>query len=195
MRGWIAIGVMSAVMLAGCAKRVPEGRGAAPRAADLLPLAVGNRWTYDAQFLGEQREQTVEIVGKEGPFFRDSEGAELTVDRYGLRDRKRYLLQEPIEVGRTWSNVVALSSTERYEVIEVGADCQVKAGRFKGCVKVEGRNPINENTTLVNVMTFAPEVGIVSIETLTESQGRRVPQTQLALKSYKLNPAEARAQP
>ena len=60
------------------------------------------------------------------------------------------------------------------------------AGRFEDCVRVESRNRLNRDTTLINEMTFAPDVGIVRIRVVAETGGKRIPQSELALKSYEV---------
>ena len=52
--------------------------------------------------------------------------------------------------------------------------------------RVEGRNRMDDQTTLVIEWTFAPSVGLVRIATLAERRGQRLPQTQLELSQYKL---------
>ena len=186
--------VATAAVLGGCAKRVEAEADArpGPGLAEYYPLAVGNRWVYAATFLGEKRDQAVEIVKEEGGFFLDSQGGHLTVDAFGVRDEKRYLLREPLEVGKGWTNVVSVSSVEHYKVIEAGQSCQVPAGRFERCVRVEGRNRVDERTTLVNELTFAPGVGLVRVAVVAESGEKRIPQTQLELREYHLAKAGPR---
>ena len=129
----------------------------------------------------------MQILKEEDGFFIDNQGGALGVDASGVRDRKRYLLREPVEPGRTWSNVVSVSSIERYKILELGP-CQVPAGRFESCVGVEGRNRVDEQTTLVNQMTLAQGVGIVKIEIAAEVGGQRIPQSQMLLTRFELRP-------
>jgi hypothetical protein len=172
----------------GCAKRVDVApSGPAIRAAAYYPLAVGNRWVYESNFLGEKTERMVQILKEENGFFVDNQGGELGVDAFGIRDRKRYLLKEPVEPGRSWTNVVSVSSIERYKILELGP-CEVPAGRFESCVGVEGRNRVDDQTTLVNHLTLARGVGIVRIETAAEVRGERIPQSQLLLTRFELRP-------
>lgn len=183
----VLLGALAVVAAAGCVKRLdarPPGGG--PGAAIYYPLAVGNRWTYQVKLLGEASEQTVQIQREEGGVFFDNQGGQLSVDAFGITDRKRYLLREPVEAGRDWTNVVSVSSTERYRILEVGPPCEVPAGRFERCVRVESRNRMDAKTTLVNEITFAPRVGIVRIQVVAETGGQRIPQTELLLKSYEL---------
>ncbi|MGQ0508643.1 MAG: hypothetical protein ACT4TC_25365 [Myxococcaceae bacterium] len=185
----VVMGV-AVVFLSGCSHTRMKPSGPAEDVARYYPLALGNRWTYDGELLGEKRQQTVEIVGREKGFFRDSQGGELIVDSFGLRDKKRYLLREPLEAGKEWTNVVSVSSVEHYRVLDAGVSCEVPAGKFEGCLRVEGRNRVDAKTTLVNEFTFAPNVGIVQISVSAETGGRRIPQAQLKLRDFKLARAE-----
>lgn len=172
-------------LLTGCAKRA--GRPDAPSSVEsYYPLAVGNRWTYAVEFLGEKRVQEVEILRSENGYFFDNQGGALMLDAYGIRDEKRYLLRSPVIPGRSWDNVVSGSSTERYQVLQAGAPCETRAGRFADCVRVEGRNRVNPETTLVNALTFAAGVGLVRVEVTAEARGRKIPQTRLELTAYRL---------
>ncbi|MBU8900376.1 hypothetical protein DRW03_08080 [Corallococcus sp. H22C18031201] len=174
----------------GCAKHV-EAESSASSIASLseyYPLAVGNRWTYRVNGR-DDKAVTVEIVKEEAGFFLDSQGGQLAVDGFGLRDPKRYLLRGPLETGRSWTNVVSVSSTERYQILQAGASCEAPAGTFQNCVQVEGRNRVDTRTTLINTMTFAPGVGMVRVEVAAEHDGQRVPQTSLSLESFQLRPA------
>jgi hypothetical protein len=186
---WLTV-ALCGLSLIGCAKRVEtEQTTTLPQPADFYPLALGNRWTYLATFLGEQRTQQVEILKVVEGYYQDSQGGQLTVDAFGVRDQKRYLLREPLEVGRTWTNVVSVSSVEHYKVIEVGQSCESPAGKFYGCVRVEGRNRVDEHSTLVNEFTFAPAVGLVRVKVVAEVDGKRIPQTELVLRDYQVKPS------
>lgn len=178
--------ILAAAFVAGCATTT-RGPSAPQRTAEsYYPLAVGNRWTYDAEFLGEKRTHTVEIVSREGGFFVDNNGARLTIDAYGVRDDRRYLLQEPIQQDHAWKNTVSVSATERYKIDSVGATCETPAGVFKDCVIVSSSLRVDKDTTLINEMTFAREVGLVRIAVDLNKGGQRVPQHRLALQSYEL---------
>ncbi|RKH59203.1 hypothetical protein [Corallococcus llansteffanensis] len=179
----------------GCAKRVATDAGPAPESiAEYYPLAVGNQWTYRLDGR-DDKPVTVEIVKEQDGYFLDNQGGQLSVDAFGLRDPKRYLLRGPLEAGRGWNNVVSVSSTERYQLVQVGFACQVPAGSFPNCVSVEGRNRVDAQTTLVNTMTFAAGVGLVRVDVATEHAGKRVPQTELELTKFKVAPANAGATP
>ncbi len=175
-----------------CARRVEEPPPP-PRveAGAYYPLAVGNQWAYDANFLGQKVEMVVELVGQSDGYFVDNRGNKLAVDAFGVRDDKRYLLREPVEPGRTWTNVVSVQSVEHYRILDAGASCEVPAGRFERCVRVESRNRVDARTTLVNEMTFALGVGLVRIATDVTQGDKRIPQTRMVLKSFQLASARA----
>src|SRR5262249_37898144 len=69
---------LSAMLVLSCAKRVETASSekSLPAAA-FYPLAVGNRWVYQANFLGEKAERTVQIVKEEDGFFFDNQGGAL----------------------------------------------------------------------------------------------------------------------
>jgi len=182
--------VAVAVCVAGCVTTSGAGKGGnGPRAADYYPLAVGNAWSYQLNLLSEKHDLEVAIVKEEGGFFVDSHDAKLAVDAFGVRDQKRYLLREPIELGTAWTNVVSVSSIERYKIVGVGASCEVPAGHFENCVTVESSNRVEEGVVLTNEMTFAPKVGMVKVATVLETKGRQVPQSTMVL--TKFTPAAA----
>ncbi|CAM4086689.1 hypothetical protein G4177_13740 [Corallococcus sp. ZKHCc1 1396] len=192
--GGIAL-LVTTLVGSGCAKRVESDARPAPESiAEYYPLAVGNQWTYRLD-KRDDKPVTVEIVKEQDGYFLDNQGGQLMVDAFGLRDPKRYLLRGPLEAGRGWNNVVSVSSTERYQLVQVGFACQVPAGSFPNCVSVEGRNRVDAKTTLVNTMTFAAGVGLVRVDVATEQEGKRVPQTELELVSFKVGAAGAAATP
>ncbi|NBD12088.1 hypothetical protein [Corallococcus silvisoli] len=182
------VALLAATLLgSGCARRVETDARPSPESiAQYYPLAVGNQWTYRLDGR-DDKPVTVEIVKEQDGYFLDNQGGQLAVDGFGLRDPKRYLLRGPLEAGRGWNNVVSVSSTERYQLVQVGFACKVPAGSFSNCVSVEGRNRVDAQTTLVNTMTFAAGVGLVRVDVATEHEGKRVPQTELELISFKAN--------
>jgi hypothetical protein len=176
----------------GCAKRVETEDtppSAAGSVADYYPLSVGNRWTYLVNGRADKQVE-VKILKEDGGFFLDSQGGQLTADSFGIRDQKRYLLRAPLEQGKTWTNVVSVSSTEHYRILRVGGPCDAPAGVFQDCVQVEARNRVDADTTLVNTFTFAPRVGLVRIRVEAERGGQRIPQTWLELTSYQVKPTQ-----
>ncbi len=183
-------GVVAALVVVGCARRVEvEDKPPPPSTVgDYYPLAVGNSWTYAVNGRVDKQVE-VRIVKEEGGFFHDSQGGQLTVDTFGVKDQKRYLLRTPVEAGHKWTNVVSVSSAEHYEIRRVGVSCQAPAGAFPECVQVEARNRVDKDTTLVNTFTFARGVGLVRMQLEAEREGRRIPQTWLELTSYQVKPA------
>jgi hypothetical protein len=154
-------------------------------AADFYPLAVGSTWNYEVKLLGETRQIEVTTLRKNAEgFVEDSTGAQFMADAYGVRDQKRYLLRNPIATGTKWTNVVSVSSVENYEITGADQPCDSPAGKWDHCVVVESRNRVQEGTVLVNEMTFAPGVGIVTLSTVLESNGKRIPQSTLALLKF-----------
>jgi hypothetical protein len=187
----VACAALAVALLGGSCATRPGGpnRGAGGlEAAQFYPLAVGNRWTYRARLLGNVEEHTVEILREEDGFFVDSDRGRLKVDAYGLRDDKRYLLRDPLEPGKTWTTVVAVGSVEHSKILEVGQPCIVAAGTFDRCVTVEIRNRGDEHRTLINRTTFALGVGIARIQTTLDHDGKLIPQTDIQLLSYQLQP-------
>ena len=185
-------GVLGATLGLGpgaCASRtqqVAETSRPSESVSAYYPLAVGNRWTYRVNGR-EDKTVDVEVLKQEDGYFHDNQGGQLAVDGFGVRDRKRYLLRGPLAEGNSWNNVVSVSSTERYRILQSGVPCEVPAGAFRHCVRVEARNRVDAQTTLVNALTFAEGVGLVRIEVSAEkSNGERMPQTWLELASFKL---------
>ncbi|MFY0575630.1 hypothetical protein ACN28S_15815 [Cystobacter fuscus] len=191
----MALGAAWVLGAGACAGRQPVADSAsesASRATESLsayyPLAVGNRWTYRVNGR-EDKPVTVEVLKEEDGYFHDSQGGQLTVDAFGVRDRKRYLLRGPLTEGSQWTNVVSVASTERYRILQADVPCETRAGSFPTCVRVEASNRVDANTTLINALTFARGVGLVRMELFVQkSNGERMPQTSLELVSYQLNP-------
>jgi len=185
----VGLGAALCLGVGACASRQqveqPESRPSTSL-GDYYPLAVGNRWTYRVNGR-EDKTVDVEILKEEEGYFHDNQGGQLTVDGFGVRDRKRYLLRGPLSDGNSWTNVVSVSSTERYRILQAGVPCEAPAGAFAHCVRVEARNRVDASTTLINALTFAEGVGLVRIEVSAEkANGERLPQTWLELASFKL---------
>lgn len=162
------------------------GQASKKAAGDFYPLAIDTSWTYEITLLGETRTLDVTMLRKTNDgFVEDSTGAQFLVDGFGVRDQKRYLLRNPVQAGTKWTNVVSVSSVEVYEIVAADQPCEAPAGKWDGCVVVESRNRVEEGTALVNEMTFAPGVGIVRLSTTLESNGKKIPQSSLALVKMK----------
>jgi hypothetical protein len=191
-----ALFAMSAMLVtlaaAGCASSPPvPTRLSGPPAAKLFPLAVGNRWTYRVQFMGANQLLSVAIVsGGQGSFV-DNRGQHYLLDHAGLRDDKRYLLRDPLELGKRWSAVVSLTDTEHYEVMGVDENVEVPAGHFSGCVRVEGRSPGGQGVQLAE-QVYCPGIGLVRVTTYEEQGGQRgPPQWHEELAAYRVEGAQS----
>ena len=183
----IRVFLCCSLALLACTTATTNTRPEKPQltAADFYPLALGNTWSYEVKLLGETRQIEVTTLRKNGEgFVEDSTGAQFMADNYGVRDQKRYLLRNPIVTATKWTNVVSGSSVENYEITGAGQPCEAPAGKWNDCVVVESRNRVEEGTVLVNEMTFAPGVGIVTLSTVLESNGKRIPQSTLSLLKF-----------
>lgn len=159
--------------------------------ADYFPLAVGNSWTYvdESPALPADRRgapRTVRILSRDPDgYFHDDERGELRADPDCLHDRVRRLLCAPVEKGRTWTSVVSVSSTERYEIAAVDESVTTPAGTFAGCVRVRANNRAGATDHVLEI-TYAPGVGPVRIETYAVVGGAVTPQVRAVLGSYRV---------
>ena len=178
----------------------PEDRSAAPAAqrtskgaGELFPLAVGNEWVYADQSpslpaASQGSRRTVRILERTADgFFRDNERGELRVEGDCVRDRVRRILCQPFSVGQSWTSVVSLSSTERYEIVGIDEAVVTPAGRFDKCVRVRAHNRATPSTDHVLEITYAPRVGPVRIETYVVVNGHVTPQVKALLQSYRVD--------
>lgn len=177
------------VIVAACATPGAGKPGAAaaptgPRAADYYPLSVGTRWLYSISMLGQTSQQEISLVRAEAGHVEDSTGAQFICDQFGLRDQKRYLLREPLEVGTKWNNVVSPSAVEYFEIVGVHQPCDAKVGPAADCVIVEMKTRIDQDKQLLIETTFGPKTGIVRQTTTLENKGARIPQTRLELVGF-----------
>lgn len=180
----------AALGLLGCA----HGNGSglpATSAARYFPLAVGNRWGYQATGGSTETTELVEIRGVRDGQYEDNRGRLLWMTSDGLRDQSRYLLRSPVEAGRSWTVKLTASSVEHWQIVSVGKGCSAPAGKFGDCVEVESRTAAASGAELVDRITFAAEVGIVQIRTFLVRQGKQTPQTELRLVSYQVAPLRA----
>jgi hypothetical protein len=67
----------------------------------------------------------------------------------------------------------------------VGQSCEVPAGRYERCVRVEARLRQGE-VTQVNELTFAEGAGLVRSDIFIEKQQKRIPQFRMELKELGL---------
>lgn len=160
--------------------------------ADYYPLAVGNQWTYRDETPGQGKGQppvsrTVRIVSRtRDGYFKDSDRGELRADADCLHDRSRQLLCGPLSKGRSWTSVVSVSSTEKYEIVGVGEKVETPAGTFEGCVRVRAVNRAGPGAELVLEITYAPGIGPARIETFVLVAGDAIPQFRAILENVKL---------
>ncbi len=162
-----------------------SGNAESTAASEYYPLGIGQEWTYQTQLLSESRKMKVRIVREESGYFIDNQGGRLRHDSAGVRDPQRYLLQNPVEVGHSWTNVLSPSVAEHYKIQSVGAGCESPAGQFSNCVVVESTTRLKEREgVLLNRMTFALRVGLVRAEVFRIFEGRRTLQSRLVLESY-----------
>ncbi len=198
IRHWavLTIGLLGCAHEATAPASAPASAAAAqpshlPESARYFPLAVGNRWTYQATYLGERSTRQVELVAFRDGSYVDRDGRALRFDGEGLRDQVRYLLHDPLAAGATWTSVVAPGAAEQYRVLSAHEACETPAGRFPDCVVVESRataDPTHPGRVLVNRVTFAAGVGIVRVRTeLVEGQ-RTVPTAELVLTAFQVLP-------
>ncbi len=180
--------LLGALLCAGCVSTEPRPTvQTVPKARELFPLAVGNRWSYNVAFLGARQNLTVAIVSGEGTTFTDSRNQKFIIGADGLRDEHRYLLKEPLEVGQTWTSIIDVSTSEHYKVNELGVRIDVPAGHFEDCVEIEARNPQGPNLSLIADQVYCPGVGLVRVVTFQERSGSRsAPQFMQELASYKV---------
>ncbi len=182
-----------AAIVAACARapaRPPPASASAP--GDYFPLAIGNEWVYrdESPALPPERRGAPRIVRilerTSDGYYRDSERGELRADPDCLHDRSRRLLCGPIAAGTSWSSVVSVSSTERYEIAAVGETVSTPAGRFDGCVRVRAHNRAGRGTENVLEITYAPGVGPVRIETFAVVGAAAAPQVRAVLEKYRV---------
>ncbi|HVP66191.1 MAG TPA: hypothetical protein VMT17_02895 [Anaeromyxobacteraceae bacterium] len=184
--------LLLAAAAAACAHAgdLPTGASAPERPGRYFPLAVGNEWTYVDRSpqlaVGDARRRTVRIVSldRDGYYVDSARGA-LRAGRDCIEDRSRRILCTPFEVGRRWSSVVSVGSTEHYEIAGVGETVHVPAGTFEGCVRVRARTRAGPDAENVLEISYAPGVGPVRIETYAVVQGKVTPQVIGELASYR----------
>jgi hypothetical protein len=184
--------VAAAALACSGAQPRPEKEPAAPTPAEspaaFYPLAIGNSWTYEVTSGGGTRRDTVQIVGRDGPWFLDDHRGRLRADETGVRDADRYLLRSPLTPGAKWTAVENLV-VQRFEVVATQADVATRAGRFARCVVVRNEQPLaNGRGKYVTEWTYAPHVGLAQLVTQTVSaSGTAHDQVRLELVSYRLH--------
>lgn len=182
-----ALAALAALALSACAKGATTSEPTPKfRVADYQPLAIGNQWSYAGKMMGQPVQKTVTITGVQEGYFVDDANGRLRVDATGLRDDKRYLLQEPLRRGQTWKSIVSVSSTERYEVVDTGFTINTAAGSFQDCVRVRGTNRIDARREMSTEWTYAPGVGIVRMSFMVKDGERELPQGLIELTAHRV---------
>ncbi len=178
--------VLACALLCAC-KSGPPPAAAAPSGEDATsyyPLAVGNAWTYALR--GSDRQETIRIVGRDGPWFLDDHRGRLRYESDGVRDSDRYLLRTPLAAGAKWSSVENLV-VQRFEVVTMDASAVTQAGTFTHCAVVRNEQPLKTGGKFVTEWTYAPKVGMVQLVTSTiDPKGRQEDQTRLQLVDYRV---------
>ncbi len=181
------------LLLAAACASTPSAPPRTSAPADYFPLAVGNEWVY--QDLSPQldpamrssRHRTVRILSRDADgYFLDNEKGALRADPDCLHDRLRRLLCKPFATGHTWTSVVSVGSTERYEIVAVGERVRTPAGTFDGCIRVRGHNRAGPEADNLLEITYAPGVGPVRLETFAVVKGTATQQVKAELLSFRL---------
>ncbi len=199
INSWLSLAVIViGISSSGCAHvdgqvaGKADGETARYKLEKYFPLAVGNSWTYQTSFQDQsQPDLTVEITKKEKGFFIDNRPrpSRLHVDASGIRDGNiRYLLKAPLKKGSKWMSVADVRTVEHFEIADVARKTKTPAGVFNDCVVVNMEVKIKENRSMVNRMTFAPEVGIVEIRAILYEGTKTITQSYMVLKTFKLAP-------
>ena len=175
----------TALLICACKSGPQPGAGAGGEdATRYYPLAVGNSWTYDVRGTGKQ--ETVRIIGRDGPWFLDDHRGRLRYESDGVRDSDRYLLRTPLSAGAKWSAVENLV-VQRFEVTVMDASAVTQAGTFTHCAVVRNEQPLGKGGKFVTEWTYAPGVGLVQLVTSTvDAKGRQQEQTRLQLVAYRV---------
>jgi hypothetical protein len=178
------IGCKGAPPKADPAVAAPSADAADP--ALYYPLALGNSWTYQITDGSGAHEDTIQIVGRDGPWFIDDHRGRIRVDSEGVRDADRYLLRSPVQPGARWSAVDNLV-VQRFEVTTTDAKVTTKEGGFSSCVVVRNEQPLPKNQgMLVTEWTYAPRVGLVQVVTQTVGPSGTRDQVRLGLVAHHL---------
>lgn len=151
-----------------------------------MPLDIGNKWTYEMNYLGYNGEESIEIVSKKDDWYLDSKGNSITVDKRGIRDKSRYLLMFPLIENKPWISIVSPTVTETRKILNVNETVKVPAGLFESAISVETTMKVDKDKVLRSVTYFVTNVGIVKIDTYLDnlSDSTSVQQTAADLKKF-----------
>jgi hypothetical protein len=178
--------LLACLALAACKTAEPQ-KPSAQKGADpalYYPLAVGNSWTYE--YTPGGRRETIEIVGRDGPWFLDDHRARLRADADGIRDADRYLLRAPLVPGAAWTAVENLV-VQHFEVVAVDLTVQTKDGSFTNCIQIRNEQPLKDQGKFVTEWTYAPGVGLALLRTQTVSKHGAQEQSRLELVAHKVH--------
>ncbi|GEM_PF-1695752 len=188
-RAALAVLVVVGVFPLGCsssksAERAPPS--AENRAPAFYPLKVGNRWTYDELAMGRVHNTWQTSISQQASPTRYVQDIQLLVEGKpskparqvlevrprGIFDGTRYVLEEPVTVGKKWMTVLDVSTAEKFEIVSVDSTVEVPAGRFSGCVRV--RNTITDPGKVVQLTepTFCRDVGMVETRISIQKPGK-----------------------
>ena len=155
-----------------------------PDPALYYPLAVGNSWTYQQR--GSARRETIQIIGRDGPWYLDDHRGRIRYESDGVRDADRYLLRAPLAAGGHW-NAVDNMVVQRFEVRSLDASAVTEAGTFTRCAVIRNEQLLQKGARFVTEWTYAPKVGLVQLVTSTlDAKGRQQEQTRLQLVAYRV---------
>jgi mannose-6-phosphate isomerase-like protein (cupin superfamily) len=191
----IVLVVLIGLLFFGCSSAKKDKVSKVPdyssSAAKYMPLALGNKWTYEVNYFGSKGTVDIEIKATDNEWFVDNKGQKLKIDRRGIRDESRYLLMFPLQK-ESWISIVDLKTKEVRKTVGVDETVTVSAGTFEGAIKVHTTVELPESKILHSFHYFVAGVGIVKIETAIEDvkEGKMIPQTVTELKKYSVNSAK-----
>lgn len=180
--------VLLGLFLAACSGAPPQPAPSPQQAgrdpSAYYPLALGNSWTYE--YTPGARRETIQIVGRDGPWFLDDHRGRVRSDADGVRDADQYLLHAPLTEGAEWTAVQNLV-VQHFRVASIDATVKTRAGSFTNCVVVRNESPLPQNAgKFVTEWTYAPHVGLVQVRTQTISPRGTQDQSRLDLVSYRV---------
>ena len=110
------------------------------------------------------------------------------IDRRGVRDEQRYLLQFPLIEKRQWLAVIRPGETEHFSIEKVADAVKTPAGSWDTAVVVKSVVHRDAKNDLVALRYFVPKVGMVKIVTVLQDRksGKTQPMTSTVLTSFSL---------
>jgi hypothetical protein len=177
------------LVLASCKTAETRDKPAATPGLDpavYYPLALGNSWTYE--YTPGARRETIQIVGRDGPWFVDDHRGRVRGDPEGIRDADQYLLHAPLTQGAHWTAVQNLV-VQHFTVAAIDATVNTRAGAFSKCVVVRNESPVATPQgagKFVTEWTYAPNVGLVQVRTQIVSPRGSQEQSRLDLAAYRV---------